>query len=1136
MTSSNNDKVKQLISSAKRLVAEYQQGDPDDTRPLEQLFGEVIPALTIEAVQYKSTGDLNTTLTIYMELLELTRMFGDQEGEAAILFSIGGLYFEWGRLQEALKQFQLTLQTAREVGDHETQFNTLMGIGRVYQVQRQLQQALDHFQLALQKAQEIGSRSMVALTLHYIGEVYFVWGRLSEALDHHQQALKIFQEVGDRQGEATSLGNIGEVYKAFGRFQEGLDHLQQALKIFQEVGDRENEGTGLNNIGRVYEVWGRLQEALDHYHQALKIAREMKNLSGEGTTLNNIGSVYEVWGRLSEALDHHQQALKIFQEVGDRNSEGKTLNHIGMVYQTWGRLSEALDHHQQALTIHREVGDRLGEAASLNNISLVYNLRGQLQEALDHFQQALTIHREQGDRQGEATILGNIGMVYQGLGQFQQALDHLRQALIIAREMGNRQAEGTTLNNLGLTYWSLERLPEALDHFQQGLKIHREMGHRRGESTFLNNIGRVYEVWGRLPEALDHLQQALTIHREMGDRPGEGATLNSIGSVHWALGRLQEALNYFQQALQIFREVNDRQNEFISMGNIGEVQGELDQFGEGFKNLQEALDIMEVMVGEMRSEVIRRGFRGTQLFMFNATVQLLLNWYMKGGEGWTSQTPLLFEALRFLELGKAREIVDKLTPGRPRKALLAICPKMREVIEEEQQLTERLQELDRIYAMESRAIAAVRTRGGDVVAAEKARLVSKTEVERLAKVLKARRLQILEQCADPGQVRQTATYNPLPTFKKTIFASYPNVLIWELFYYPEEAADLFTILAWSKESITLHKSNPLDLESAIARLREFYAAIARESLSEANGCLLELAQQLGQWLPETLWETLDDKELLILIPHGEFHMFPWSIAQHPSAAAKDSASAEEFGGYLGLKVPIVRSYSLSLVMSCLKREETMPPRLLLVANPNFNVSRLALPGADKEVDSILTEILPSLASPHQVIGELRHAKATEEAFCKAVEKAPSIIHFAGHGSFADDPWLSHLKFYAPKGHSPHTVTEMLNHIFPKSPLFILSACETARSELSKGDEAIGILRGLTLAGATTIVATNWLLDDQIAPLFMRYFYEHFLGKGQTAAQALLHARRELYEDRRIFEQPRFWAVYTLYGNPFKRVT
>ena len=143
-----------------------------------------------------------------------------------------------------------------------------------------------------------------------------------------------------------------------------------------------------------------------------------------------------------------------------------------------------------------------------------------------------------------------------------------------------------------------------------------------------------------------------------------------------------------------------------------------------------------------------------------------------------------------------------------------------------------------------------------------------------------------------------------------------------------------------------------------------------------------------------------------------------------------------------------------------------------------------------------------------------------------------IIHFAGHGIYnIKDPWMSGLYFYHADGYDIRTVTELVTQRFNGTPLFVLSACETGRSEFSKGDEMIGLIRGLTLAGATSIIATNWLLSDEVAPHFMKAFYKYFL-EGADVCESLFKARKEISKE---YTHPYDWGIYTLYGNPFKEL-
>jgi CHAT domain-containing protein len=362
----------------------------------------------------------------------------------------------------------------------------------------------------------------------------------------------------------------------------------------------------------------------------------------------------------------------------------------------------------------------------------------------------------------------------------------------------------------------------------------------------------------------------------------------------------------------------------------------------------------------------------------------------------------------------------------------------------------------------------------------------------------------------------TKDYNPIPDLE--VLFKHDQLVVWEFLYFPNwyQYKEQFKILVWEKESIRVFTSNPFDntrLETLNRDFHENFQQGTQKSLQVALDKLKQLQDELTQLLPEELLRTLENKKKLILIPQGILHLFPWEVVEK-----------------VGLKIPVIRSYSLGLLRSCMKRER--PTRnFLLIANPNYNIKGLNLPGADLEAHSI-KKLLKRLKLDFKL---LDHEEAVEDAFIDLINQEFGVIHFAGHGVYEltkNDPWTSGLLFYRSDGYDLRTVTELVEQGFKGTPLCVLSACETGRAEVSKGgDELIGLIRGLTLAGVTSIIATHWLLDDSVAPHFMQKFYESFFS-GKDVSESLFLARKQVHE---TFEHPINWSVYTLYGNPFKRM-
>jgi CHAT domain-containing protein len=91
----------------------------------------------------------------------------------------------------------------------------------------------------------------------------------------------------------------------------------------------------------------------------------------------------------------------------------------------------------------------------------------------------------------------------------------------------------------------------------------------------------------------------------------------------------------------------------------------------------------------------------------------------------------------------------------------------------------------------------------------------------------------------------------------------------------------------------------------------------------------------------------------------------------------------------------------------------------------------------------------------------------------------------------------------------------------------LSGCGTGLSVVASGDELLGLMRGMLLAGAQSLLLTLWNVNDRSTARFMTYFYKN-LGDGADAALALQKAMRELRERH---PHPFYWAPFVLVGKP-----
>lgn len=118
--------------------------------------------------------------------------------------------------------------------------------------------------------------------------------------------------------------------------------------------------------------------------------------------------------------------------------------------------------------------------------------------------------------------------------------------------------------------------------------------------------------------------------------------------------------------------------------------------------------------------------------------------------------------------------------------------------------------------------------------------------------------------------------------------------------------------------------------------------------------------------------------------------------------------------------------------------------------------------------------------------------------------------------------------------SDHTTitSSDLEKIKLQNTLIILSACNSALSNQYNSEGPSNNFPKLLLkAGAKSVLATSWEIDDKANALIIEYFM-HYLAQGLPKNQALLLAKKQYLAQCKSEEEkhPRYWAGYQLYGN------
>jgi CHAT domain-containing protein len=97
---------------------------------------------------------------------------------------------------------------------------------------------------------------------------------------------------------------------------------------------------------------------------------------------------------------------------------------------------------------------------------------------------------------------------------------------------------------------------------------------------------------------------------------------------------------------------------------------------------------------------------------------------------------------------------------------------------------------------------------------------------------------------------------------------------------------------------------------------------------------------------------------------------------------------------------------------------------------------------------------------------------------------------------------------------------------------VLSACHAALAGALPREGTLGLRRAFHLAGARTVIASRWAVEDAATREWMRALYEARRAGAVGAAQAMQSASRAVLRARRDegrSTHPFYWAAFTATG-------
>ncbi|WP_063129876.1 ATP-binding protein [Nocardia fusca] len=343
--------------------------------------------------------------------LHAAQKAGNHRAEAAILRSLGALYRELGRYDDAVDKLGRAAAIFQDLDARSEWAATLRLLGDTFRYQGRLHEAITHFSTALDLA-DSGSDTRIAAGIHNgIADASRGLSRWGDARRHFDTTLAIYRSVADRLEEARARVRYGLVHRDRWHNDQALQTFETALPIFHEFDDQRWLARTQRHIAVIHRNEDNIARALPLFAECLTRFAKLSDRRGIAVTLRNRGDAYRLAQDYLAASTDLAKAHAIFRSLSDQRWVARTHLSLADLDRRNQRWDDAIHGAKTALDTFTAIGDRPGEARTLRQIALIHRDAGELTAATTALASAHKIFAELHDhlwiarvQAGQATL------------------------------------------------------------------------------------------------------------------------------------------------------------------------------------------------------------------------------------------------------------------------------------------------------------------------------------------------------------------------------------------------------------------------------------------------------------------------------------------------------------------------------------------------------------------------------------------------------------------------------------------------------------------------------------------------------------------------------------------------------------
>lgn len=879
---------------------------------------------------------------------------------------------------------------------------------------------------------------------------------------------------------------------------------------------------------------------IEIYQVSLRLATRLNNPELLATTYYYLARTYSRMTDLENSLQAYQASRKSFEQAGSESNLIYVLGDLSVVCLTTEDYEKAQSYAQQSLVIAERMKlspskaslgpVAYGQARSLHTLAAIDLSRGNHADAIKKLSDALGLY-ERLHRTGfsynapMAEVLVALAQVYGEMGEYGRAFSALTKAHQVSRSSGDESTRAHIMSNQAALFLAQEDYAAAQKYFEASLGIYRSLGNTREEARVLLNLAVIDQRQGHdadalqlfqgsmeranaaklvdvaiaagqglavvfttkhdFPNALKAINHSLELARRVNAKAREVELLWRAAQTYYAMGNYEESAAIAERALTLARSLRLPKLTYLAATALGEAYAADRKFELAITTLKEAINQVE----EMRDQVAGRQ-ESRQLFFENK-----LGPYHKLVELLTKQGNV-FEALLYAERAKGRLLLESVRRNtRDLQNVLSPAEKVE---------LERLH--DRVLAVYQR----IQSTSGNGPTGElnKELEAARSEFASFEKRLVTAHPELLLR-AGPAQPLTDASLNSLVRADGIAYLEYVS------------ARDHIGIFTLKRNGVTQgHELRylrlPVNAEELRRKVREFHSALAERSPG-----YVPMGRELYRLLIEPVASELQNVNTICIIPDE----FLWTLPFQALTTTRGTYFIQEYALYYAPSLSALNEMTLR------SRQQSSNESLLAFGNPiidqKLRQDLHPIPETQTEVVSIAAAVRTRMKNVF--VGH----EADEKTF-KALAPQYATIHLATHGVLnSRHPLNSYLLLTKTDDETENDGLLQAREIIDMhldADLAVLSACETGNGRISPGEGVIGMSWAFLVAGARSVVVSQWRVNSASTSQLMKNFYDalgrHKDLKGPNKSQALRDASLYLLKDRR-YRHPFYWAGFVL---------